>query len=118
MALTLEERLQINSNLATLDKPITLADIVRAIEEVKKLPQPFNGATNVHLSPDVHTKLADVLTPYISAPITRRILTVEIREILPPGHGFGWRPWRIGDDPELEHLGPVLVWHLAPPKPA
>lgn len=111
--MTPDQMTQTSSNI-DWHKPVTLADIVRAIEEVKEIPQPFNGATLLKLSADVAEKLSDVLEPYLAHPLTRATLSVEVSKALPEGYGIGFRPWRDGDDRDLEFLGPVMVWFLGP----
>lgn len=116
MPLTPEQLTQ-TANKIDWHKPVTLADIVDAISEVKDVPQPFNGARRIMLSRDIFEKLADVLKPYMGHALTRATLDVEVRDALPSGYGVGYRPWRDGDDPEVKFMGEVMVWFLGPKSP-
>lgn len=93
---------------------ITLADITKMIEDLKPLPDPFNGATRLIMSADMFRKLAPVLDEHAKNPLVRLRIEIDIRPTMPPNYAAGFRPWRDGDDPAYRGLGDVMVWFLGP----
>ena len=88
---------------------ITLADILAQIEDFEPIDDPFNGATELNLAPD----LAAALGPTIaSAPFG--MPKVSVSKELRPGHGYGWRPAQPGDDDLSRMIGRTCVWLCAP----
>lgn len=87
-----------------------LADIEQQIADCKLAPDLFNGATRVVLSQSAY----DAIVPHMHVAFPCGGPSVEVSKALPPGYGTGWRPWQTGDDPILQHFGPVLVWFLGP----
>ncbi len=93
---------------------MNLADIEQMIADHGQQPGPFNGATRLVFAPGVLTAMQEALEVWARNPLMGRCPEIEVRAILPDGHGFGFRDWREGDDPEIKGLGPVMVWALMP----
>lgn len=91
---------------------MNLADVEQIIADHKPLPEPFNGATRLILS----RELFDAIAPHMGhafAPHTGP--AIEVLPHLPPGYGVGYRPWRDGDDPDLQHVpAETMVWFCGP----
>lgn len=95
---------------------MNLADLEKTLADVKPLPEPFNGATQVFLAQDAF----DAIAPHMHVAFPFGGPTIEVREALPEGHGIGYRPWRAGDDPDYKPMvgaGLVVCWVLAKKKP-
>lgn len=89
---------------------MNLSDIEKVIADHQPPPEPFNGATRLFLSPDLHAAIMPLMSP-----MDRRRIAVDERPMLSPGHGCGFRPTRDGD-PEWS-LVPgygTMVWACAP----
>jgi hypothetical protein len=88
----------------------TLDEILRAVEDVKPLPELFNGASRVFLGSVAYAQIA----PLMHA-LDRRRVAVERRDMMHPAQGVGFRPTRL-DDPEwmiVPDYG-TLVWAMSP----
>ena len=88
---------------------MNLADVEQMIEDYQPLPDPFNGATRVFLGSVAY----DQIVPLMHA-IDRRRVAVEMRVMMHPAQGVGFRPTR-DDDPEwliVPDYG-TLVWTMS-----
>lgn len=95
---------------------MNLADVEKVVSDHKLPPDPFNGATTLVLAPGILTAMKDALEVWARNPMMGMCPEIEVRHTLPDGHGYGFRTWRDGDDPEFRDI-PVIVWVLAPTKP-
>lgn len=94
---------------------MNLNDIYKMIaDSYEPAPDPFNGATRLVLAPDVFRALAPEIEAYATNPLLRPRIEIDVWPTLPPKHGMGFRPWRKGDDPEVQFMGEVMAWFLAP----
>lgn len=93
---------------------VKLADIEQMLRDYRPPPDPFNGATRLVLAPGVMTALAPALEPWANNPLMGRCPEIEVRSTLPDGHGYGFRKWRDGDNPNQKCIGETIVWVLAP----
>ena len=91
-----------------------LADIERMIDEWQPMPDPFNGATRLILSPALFDALRSYFIPAPGTALDFCLREFEVRAALPPGYGVGYRAWRRGDDPETEFMGEQMVWFCGP----
>ena len=97
---------------------MNLEKMLEAIERSPRTPvplDPFNGATEVLLSPGTFDRVAPYLTAEI-AMFPPRTFAVDSR--LPDGTGIGFRPWREGDDELDRTLGKVVCFVLSKPAPS
>ena len=92
---------------------MNLADIKKMVADYQPPPDPFNGATRVFLGSVAY----DQVVPLMHA-IDRRRVAVELRSMMHPKQGVGFRPLRDGD-PEwmvVPDYG-TLVWTMSDDKP-
>jgi len=92
---------------------MSLTDVEQMLAAHQPSPDPFNGATKLVLAPGVMAALKGAIEPWVKNTMMGRSPEIEVRPTLPDGHGYGFRPWRDGDDPEMRDI-PVVTWVLAP----
>lgn len=90
-----------------------LADIEKMIADYQPPPDPFNGATTLVLAPGLLTSMQEAIETWARNPLMGRCPEIEVRSTLPDGHGYGFRDWHEGDDPEMKDI-PVVTWILKP----
>jgi hypothetical protein len=99
----------------TLEVPEGYLNIVEKLLADYQPPiDPFNGATTLVLAPGVMTAMSEAIEAWARNPMMGKCPEIEVRPTLPDGHGYGFRDWRDGDDPEFKELGTTVVWILAP----
>lgn len=92
---------------------MNLADVEKLLANYEPPPDPFNGATTLVLALGVMSSMTEALETWARNPLMGRCPEIEVRPTLPEGHGYGFRDWREGDEPELKGI-PIVVWALAP----
>ena len=90
-----------------------IADIEQMIADYQPPSEPFNGATNVFLGSVAYEKIVPLMHAF-----DRRKVSVELRVMMRPEQGVGFRP-TLPDDPEwlvVPDYG-TLVWTMSEQEP-